>query len=141
MKFLKPFLHQNDAYASGLYAAESPLIYAVDDVPELTGLYNALLEASGYRVRTFNDRAEVVAALRMDRKKPELLITDCLGHSMPVERFMCHCLDVHPTLRVLMVSGFSQTDTEITRARPDRFIQKPFTSEEFRREVSAALAA
>ena len=137
MKFLKPFLHQNDAYASGLYASESPLIYAVDDVPELTGLYTALLEASGYRVRTFNDRAEVVAALR----KPELLITDCLGHSMPVERFMCHCLDVHPTLRVLMVSGFSKTDGEIRRARPDRFIQKPFTSEEFRREVSAALAA
>jgi len=125
MKFLKPFLPQNDAHASGLGASESPLIYAVDDVPELTGLYNALLEASGYRVRTFNDRAEVVAALR----KPELLITDCLGHSMPVERFMCHCLDVHPTLRVLMVSGFSKTDGEIRRARPDRFIQKPFTSE------------
>jgi len=92
-------------------------------------------------VRTFNDRAEVVATLRTDRRKPDLLITDFFGHSMPVERFMCHCLDVHPTLRVLMVSGFSQTDTEITRARPDRFIQKPFTPEEFRREVSAALAA
>ena len=141
MKLLEPFLHQNDASASGLCASESPLIYAVDDEPELTGLYATLLEASGYCVRTFNNRAEVVAALRMDRKKPELLITDCLGHSMPVERFICHCLDVHPTLRVLMVSGFSQTDTEITRARPDRFIQKPFTSEEFRREVSAALAA
>jgi DNA-binding NtrC family response regulator len=117
------------------------LIYAVDDEPELTRLYTALLEALGYRVRTFNNRAEVVAALRMDRRKPELLITDCLGHSMPVERFMCHCLDVHPTLQVLMVSGFSNTDGEIRRARPDRFIQKPFTFEEFRREVSAALAA
>ena len=117
------------------------MIYAVDDEPELTGLYTALLEGSDYCVRTFNNRAEVVAALRMDRRKPELLITDYLGHPMPVERFMSHCLDVHPTLRVLMVSGFSQTDTEITRARPDRFIQKPFTSEEFRREVSAALAA
>ena len=141
MKFLKPFLHQDDAYASGLYASESPLIYAVDDVPELTKLYTALLEASGYRVRTFNDRAEVVAALRMDRRKPELLITDCLGHSMPVERFMGHCLDVHPTLRVLMASSFNKTDAEIMRERPDRFIQKPFTPEEFQREVSAALAA
>jgi DNA-binding NtrC family response regulator len=141
MKLLKPFLHQNDACASGLCASESPLIYAVDDVPELTRLYTTLLEASGYCVRTFNDRAEVVAALRTDQRKPELLITDYLGHSMPVERFMCHCLDVHPTLRVLMASGFGQRDAEITRARPDRFIQKPFTPEEFRREVSAALAA
>ena len=141
MKLLKPFLQQNDAYVSGPCASEAPLIYAVDDEPELTRLYTALLEALGYRVRSFNNRAEVVAALRMDRRKPELLITDCLGHSMPVERFMCHCLDVHPTLRVLMVSGFSNTDGEIRRARPDRFIQKPFTFEEFRREVSAALAA
>ena len=117
-----------------------PLIYAVDNEPELTGLYTTILEATGYCVRTFNNRAEVVAALRMDRRKPELLITDCLGHSMPVERFMCECLDVHPTLRVLMASGFNQTDAEITRVRPDRFIQKPFTPEEFQREVSAALA-
>ena len=117
------------------------MIYAVDDEPELTGLYTALLEGSDYCVRTFNNRAEVVAALRTDRRKPELLITDYHGHPMPVERFMCDCLDIHPTLRVLMASGFGQTDAEITRARPDRFIQKPFTSEEFRREVSAALAA
>ena len=67
-KPLKPFLPQNDAHASGLVASESPLIYAVDDEPELTGLYTTLLEASGYCVRTFNNRAEVVAALRMDRR-------------------------------------------------------------------------
>jgi CheY-like chemotaxis protein len=34
------------------------LIYAVDDVPELTELYTTLLEAAGYIVRAFNDRAE-----------------------------------------------------------------------------------
>ena len=74
MKPLKPFLQRNAACAAGLRPTESPLIYAVDDEPELTGLYTTLLEASGYCVRTFNNRAEVVAALRMDRRKPELLI-------------------------------------------------------------------
>lgn len=129
------------SFASVPRTVEPPLIYAVDDVPDLTKLYITLLEATGYSVRAFNDRAEALAALKVDSPKPDLLITDYLGDAMPVEGFMRHCLGVHPILRILMASGFSQTDVEFSQARPDRFIRKPFTPEEFRREVSAALAA
>ena len=120
---------------------EFPLIYVVDDVPELTELYTALLEAAGYIVRAFNDRAEALAALKADRTKPDLLITDCLGHSMPVDRFIRHCLLVHPVLRILLASGFSQKDAWFSNVRPDRFIQKPFTLDELQWEVKAAMAA
>jgi CheY-like chemotaxis protein len=111
----------------------------VDDVPDLTELYSTLLEATGYIVRAFNDRAEALAALKADRTKPDLLITDYLGLSMRVDRFICHCLVVHPTLRILMASGFTRTDMRFSQATPDRFIQKPFTPEELRQEVRAAL--
>jgi len=113
----------------------------VDDVTDLTELYTALLAATGYIVRAFNDRAEALAALKADRMKPDLLITDYLGLSMRVDRFIRHCLVVHPTLRILMASGFSRTDMRFSQARPDRFIQKPFTPEELRQEVRAALTA
>ena len=43
-------------------------------------------------------------------------------------------------LRILMASGVGQTEVRFSRAKPDRFIQKPFTPEEFRQEVMAALA-
>ena len=119
----------------------APLIYAVDDMPDLTELYTTLLEATGCIVRAFNDRADALAALKADWTKPDLLITDYLGLSMPVDKFMCHCLAVHPTLRILMASGFSQTVVRFSQAGPDRFLQKPFTPEELRQEVMAALAA
>src|SRR5574342_465476 len=116
------------------------LIYVVDDAPGFTELYTALLEPAGYGVRTFNDRAEVLAALRANRMKPQLLITDYRGRPMPVECFMRQCLAAHPALRILMASGFSRNDLRFAKIEPDRFIRKPFTPDEFQREVRAALA-
>ena len=116
-------------------------IYVVDNEPCLTNLYIGLLEASGYMVSAFNDRLEALAALNADRKKPDLLITDYRGHSTPVDQFLHQCLMVHPALRILMVSGFRRKDLRFSRAKPDRFIEKPFAPEEFQREVKAILAS
>lgn len=121
--------------------AGAPIIYVVDDMIDLTELYVTLLAGTGYRVKTFNDRTEAVLALTAEKTKPKLLITDYLGLSMSVDQFLRRCLAVHPTLRILMASGFSRTDMRFLQARPDRFLQKPFTPEELQREVSAALVA
>jgi DNA-binding NtrC family response regulator len=114
-------------------------IYVVDDAPFLTELYTVLLGASGYRVHAFNDRAEALAALKADWNKPDLLITDYRGLSMPVDQFLHQCLLVYPALRILMVTGFKRTDLRFSRAKPDRFMEKPFTPEELQREVKAIL--
>ena len=134
---------RNTSSASTLQTTEAASIYVVDDLSDLTEWYTTLLEATGYIVRAFNDRTEALAALQEDSTKPDLLITDYvgLGLSMRVDRFIHHCLVVHPTLRILMASGYSQTDMRFSQARPDRFIQKPFTPEEFRQAVRAALTA
>src|SRR5580765_8099607 len=136
---------------NGLYLQESsspgwmlrrpapPSIYAVDDVPRLTELYTSLLEATGYAITTFNDRGKALACLEGEKKKQSLLITDYIGLSMPIDDFMQGCRAVHPDLRILMASGFSQRDMRPLRVKPNRFIQKPFTPEELRREVRAAL--
>lgn len=132
-------MQRNITSASALRTTEAPLIYVVDDAPDLTELYTAFLEATGCIVRAFNDRAEALAALKADLTKPDLLITDYLGLSMTVDGFMSQCLAAHPTLRILMASGFSQTEVGFSQARPDRFLQKPFTLQELRQEVRAAL--
>ena len=121
--------------------ADAPSIYVVDDEPSLTDLYTSLLEATGYNVSPFHDRAEALAALEEDGDKPDLLITDYRGLSIPIGWFMLQCLAVHPTLRILMASGFEQRELQFCIVRPDRFIQKPFTGEAFLEEVKAALAA
>jgi CheY-like chemotaxis protein len=122
-------------------AAAAPRIYVVDDAPFLTELYTRLLEGFGCTVRIFNDRLEALSALVADWNKPDLLITDYRGLSMPVDQFMHHCLILHPALRILMVSGFSREDVHFSLARPDRYLERPFHPEELQREVEAVLAA
>jgi len=141
MKTVKLLMQRNIASASARRTTETRLIYVVDDERDLTELYSTYLEATGCIVKAFNDRAEALAALKAGGPKPDLLITDYVGPSMRVDGFMSHCLAVHPTLRILMASGFSQTEMEFSHARPDRFIQKPFTAGEFLEEVRTALAA
>jgi CheY-like chemotaxis protein len=116
------------------------LIYAVDDMPDLIELYTALLEASGCVVRAFSHRAKALAALMTGAETPDLLITDYRNASMPVDRFIDGCLRVHPGLRILMVSGYAGADARLSPAGAVRYLPKPFTSEEFRREVANALA-
>jgi len=132
---------QSASSAPRLRTTVAPLIYAVDDVPDLTELYTILLEGAGCTVRAFNDRAEALTALKADPIKPDLLITDYAGVSIPVDRFVQCCLAVHTTLRILVVSGCSRTDVRFSQAGPDRFIQKPFTAEEFLQEIRDTLAA
>ena len=121
-------------------AVETPLIYAVDDAPHLTELYTTLLESAGYITRTFNDRAQALAALESDEQKPRLLITDYLGLSLPVGRFLQCCRAIHPRLRILMASGFDQLDMPFLPVRPHQFIRKPFTTHEFHHAVESALS-
>jgi CheY-like chemotaxis protein len=131
---------QNPSSAIAAENEEPSLVYVVDDEPGLTDLYTLILEERGYLVRAFNSRIEALAQLKGDRRKPDLLITDYFSHAMFVDGFMRRCLLAHPTLRILVASGFNPTDARFLYIRPDRFIQKPFTAEEFLREVKAALS-
>lgn len=117
----------------------APMIYAVDDMRCLTELYTLVLESSGYGVRTFNDRGDALAALTLEREKPELLITDYRGARMSVESFLSCCRAIHPALRILLASGFSQTESRMSAVIADRFLQKPFTPGELQQAVKAVL--
>jgi len=72
---------QKRSFATG---PQRSLIYAVDGVFWLTQLYARVLEAAGYGVKVFGNRSEALAALKAVETKPDLLITDDLGHAMPV---------------------------------------------------------
>jgi DNA-binding NtrC family response regulator len=111
----------------------------VDDVPELAALYTVLLELAGCAVMAFTDRADALAALGADAAKPDLLITDYLNSSMPVDPFLENCRLFHPELRILMISGVGGRDASFARVRPDRFLAKPFAGDRFQKEVHAAL--
>jgi DNA-binding response OmpR family regulator len=91
-------------------------------------------------VRTFNDRNAAFAALQTDDEKPALLITDYRNSSMSTDHFLRNCRALHPSLRILMATGFDRHDTRPAGVAPDGFLQKPFTFEELRDKVRAILA-
>lgn len=130
MKALKP---------SAVMARAGPSVYVVDEAKGLTELYTLFLKGTGFVVRAYDHRADALAALSVDKMRPDLLITDYLGDSMPVDRFLQRCRVVHPSLRILIVSELSQRDVMSCCVRQDRFIQKPFTADEFLQEVRSAL--
>jgi DNA-binding response OmpR family regulator len=113
----------------------------VDDQQGLIELYSLLLKGAGHRVRWFHCRVHVLAALKADGEKPDLLITDCMGDTMPIHLFIQSCRMAHPALRILMASGLGEQEVRSYCLTPDRFLRKPFTAGQFVREVSAALAA
>lgn len=116
------------------------LVYAVDDLPPILDLYVLLLESIGCTVAAFDDRTLALAALAAEQRKPDLLITDHCGGSVPVKQFMFQSTALHPRLRILMASGLFDPGLRTGGIRPDLFIQKPFTNEEFTRAVEMALA-
>ena len=125
--------------SSGLRTPEDAFIYVVDNEMRLTELYDLFLKGAGYRVRTFNDRTEALATLAVEQQRPDLLIMDYLGDSMPVNRFIHRCLDIHQSLPVLIASGLSECAVRLACVKPIRFIQKPFTASEFLLEVRSVL--
>lgn len=118
---------------------EAPFVYVVDNEPHLTELYTIILDSKGCFVRPFSDRVQALAALEHEGRKPDLLIIDSLGNSVLADQFMNLCLAVCPGLRILMASGLSQSDVHFSSVKPVRFLQKPFTPEEFLSEVRVAL--
>jgi DNA-binding response OmpR family regulator len=107
----------------------------------LTELYTLVLEAAGYAVKAFNDRAQALVALKTNIEKPDLLITDYRNTTIPVESFMRACVIIHPTLRILMASGLALSQIRLFEMRPNRLIQKPFTPHELVLEVERTLAS
>ncbi len=129
-------LLRSSSFAAAPRKAEAALIYVVDDVEDLTDLYRICLNDTGYVVRPFNHRAKALAAFAAESIKPDLLITDCFGPSMPIEEFIRACRIVHPNVRILMASGNDEPHPRFSSIGSDRFIKKPFTLNEFLRVVS-----
>ena len=126
-------------WPGGSQTIERPLIYVVDDLPDMTELYASLLEEAAYRVKTFHDRAAALAALISEEEKPALLITDFRGLSISIITFIRESLAIHPPLRILMATGFHRTDSWLSMVKDHRFLRKPFSLEELQQEVEASL--
>jgi CheY-like chemotaxis protein len=118
-----------------------PLIYVVDDEPLLIELAAAVLQPSGYRVKTFRDPESAVQAFTSAKPRPALIITDYAMHNQTGLDLIRQCRQLHPRQKILMVSG--TVDEEVyanSRFKPDRFLAKPYQAKQLIDVVESLLA-
>ena len=118
-----------------------PVVFFVDDEPELRGAFSTLLRKRGFKVleagnaeeagRRIEQIAEPIDVLLMDINLPD-------GWGATVAQ---HLLLSHPEMVVVYITGFAQDDPILSGALHDAtyVLRKPFTGEELGEVLRSAM--
>lgn len=118
-----------------------PLIFVVDDNPDLTEMAEIVLSAEGYRCQLFGDPKEVLEALDNSPARPDLLLTDFDMGSMNGLELIEHCRRAMPGLKAILVSGTVEASTALRHpVRINHFLSKPYNPKELIALVKSLLA-
>ena len=125
--------------ASDLTGSETILL--VEDNGQVRRLAHAILKRQGYAVLEAKDSREALAALETHTGPVHLLLTDVVMPGMNGRELYNRCVEKHPGLKVLYMSGY--TDNVIAhRGVLDEgvnFIQKPFSVQTVAQKVREVL--
>ena len=114
---------------SGLHRVGGERILLVEDEPALRALAERMLKGMKCRVTTAANGDDALAAVKQNRAKPDLLITDLVMPGMGGKALAQHLLRLQPGLRILFVSGYTdQGSASAETPTPGAvFLQKPFS--------------
>jgi DNA-binding NtrC family response regulator len=108
------------------------LAYAVDDEPMLLDLNETLLGSLGFDVKRFRAAELALEAYRLENPRPALIVTDFSMHLMTGLQLIEACRKLNPEQKFLLVSGtVDATAFRFADEKPDHFIPKPYTTDEF----------
>jgi CheY-like chemotaxis protein len=120
----------------------TPLIYVVDDEPMLLELAAVILEPQGYNLQTFRDPEMALQTFDAAQPRPDLVITDYAMHHMNGMQLIEKFRNLEPRLKILLVSGTVGEDIfQNSRIRPDKFLAKPYQSNELSQAVKTLLGS
>ncbi len=115
-------------------------VLLVEDDPSLRRLVERLLSKLGYTVIVATGAEGAVARFTNSDIGVDLLITDVNMPGMRGPELAQRLLAARPGLKVLYVSGSDDAiDRDLLTRRAD-FLQKPFSTEEFRKKIREILA-
>jgi DNA-binding response OmpR family regulator len=96
------------------------------------------LEEQGYVVREAADGREGIG--EAERETPDLVILDFIMPGLSGADVARHLRDLSPTVPILFVSGYSETEAVKSTAPDAPLLAKPFRAEALQKAVRAALA-
>jgi len=118
-----------------------PVIFVVDDEPLLIELAIAFLEPAGYAVESFKDADSALQAFIAATPRPALILTDYAMHRMNGLDLIRECRLIDPQQKIILVSGTVDADVYANaRAKPDRFLAKPYQAKQLIGLVESVLA-
>lgn len=108
------------------------LAYVVDDEPMLLDLNETLLKSQGFDVKRFRTAEMALEAYRLENPRPALIVTDLSMHLMTGLQLIEACRKLNPEQKILLVSGtVDATVFQFADDKPDCFLSKPYSTEEF----------
>jgi PAS domain S-box-containing protein len=113
-------------------------VLVIDDDPDVRGFMVEALEEQGYVVREAADGREGIG--EVERETPDLVILDFIMPGLSGAEVARHLRDLSPTVPILFVSGYSETEAVKGTAPDAPLLAKPFRAEALQKAVRAALA-
>jgi CheY-like chemotaxis protein len=119
-------------------------ILLVDDDDMSRGAIHKMLERAGYAVESTSDGDEVIRMY--GQQAADLVITDLIMPDKDGLEIIQDLRKLNPKVRILAISGGGRVDANEYLAVARKFgaveiLSKPFTKDELRRAVDAALGA
>ena len=110
----------------------NPTIYIVDDEPMLLDLNEEILRPLGFEVQRFRAAELALAAYREASPRPAIIVTDFAMHQMTGMDLIAACRELNPAQKIILVSGtIDNSAFERADEKPDHFMPKPYTTDEF----------
>lgn len=108
------------------------MVYVVDDEEMLLDLAKMVLEAEGLKVRTFADPRRALAEYKAAGRRPDLVVTDYAMGGMNGLELIQQCRKIHSDQKTILVSGtVDESVYANSDIKPDRFLAKPYKTDEF----------
>ncbi|HEU4686167.1 MAG TPA: ATP-binding protein [Nitrospira sp.] len=115
-------------------------ILLVEDDGDVRLAVSDMLKVAGYQVEEACDGVEALQRLRAMTSPPHLVMTDIMMPRMTGPQLAAQLQTLHPDVRVLYMSGYSDHMLHPQDGRRPAFIAKPFSSRELTRAIQGALA-
>jgi CheY-like chemotaxis protein len=117
-------------------------ILVVDDDDGVRAVARSLLQRQGFSVVLAANGREAVAQFAAHRESIRAVLLDLTMPIMGGEEALQQLRAADPTVRVILMSGYSDVDVEGTFAGAglSGFLQKPFRADDVYRSLAAALA-
>ena len=111
----------------------------VDDDPKVRSSIRRLLEKLGYQVVEASDADSALTLIAEAKAAPDLVLTDIVLQGMSGRELAVRLSIEHPTVRLLLMSGYSPDTMKLKEGEVAKFLHKPISLELLAERVAAAL--